>query len=114
MPVNGDVFLAGKNRGCGLRRQPGRPKYRPYAQWANPGKGIKYSIEGDELVLRFDLKADTRVSTTGKSMNLGHTAGPLAVECLPCAEGHELPKYLLLMASLCTLIDPIECKQKNV
>ena len=103
---DGDSFLDLNNKPS--RRRLGRPKMHLTGSWARPGKGIRYSIEGDDFVQRINLKNDFGPSSSGKTILVGSSGGPLAVQTLDCAKDYEdLPKDLVVITTLFTLINAI-------
>lgn len=102
--VDGDGYL--KSLRTKFLGPPKRPLFKTIGSWAHPGKGIEYALEGHNLVMRIDLRQNYGPSKSGKSNRIANTGGAIAVCTLECTKGYELPPYLLLSASLSSLINP--------
>ncbi len=80
---SGDEYMKGvrpKSEPLGKR---GRPQFRVNGQHAHPGEGIRYELDGDDLVLRINLKQRLGKSPSGKSMRIAHSGGPVSLCTLP-------------------------------
>lgn len=106
--LTGDTFLEMTKAKVSRKSRNKRPKMHLTGAWARPGKGIRYSIEGDDFVQRIDLKQNFGKSSTGKCNLIGSSGGCLAVQTLDCAKDYkDLPKDLVLITTLFTLINAI-------
>jgi len=110
--MDGDAYIRSRGRGDSVRAHIGRPIYRTTGQWANPGQGIVYSIEGDELVFRVNLKQDFGLSGSGKSRTIGNSSGSIAIGTLDCAKGKDIPEYLVAILNVFNLVNPKKAKRE--